>query len=590
MVCVDRANWLSQAVSRLVPDVYNIGPIGVPQPFETLHGEWGPPIGKSSDIDWELYSVVLICCDTILTMGWHMIAGSVLRAVRVKWMSPTFRVSLGYIFGSVRLSMVIYFFRARPDAAYTYLHSISFLLHFSLVLVALLFGDGPWGHLRPNRVGVFEQDNMFNVYAKLQSLWVGFSHDVEYYFWGMLQYFVKAFPRGSMLLGLLSIRLDPGSQKRFRIPSPPQKVGRRKSLSVDTGIEPVVSLKTDSPSSWSDDGVYFLSDDDTDSDSDVDGEDRVPAPPPHPSLFLSNPRGPTVVIRDPAVGGKGERWFLEKSATALASREVVLVGPGKFNLRVSKTKWNESILFWVKPTLLNYFSRKIPASQVVSSPSLKPQSKPPQRSLSPPRPPQYRTMEAKREPTIDGEIEMGMFLPDHKTLQGGVSSTLEKVSSPKKSPLGGWSALDEFVSRSAELDDSDDEDEQFSGMRGFLGIPIRGTVLIRGDGVLLSISAAAPNIRNIVEIATREFEGPLELREVVVELIGRRVSCNSGKRVVYTYAEYTQFGMTLRNEQKSCLLWLLNKLNDNAKVPFLRTYRNPNYIDSGDDFVIVPPR
>lgn len=49
---------------------YHIGPIGVPQPFNTVHGEWGPPISKTSDIDWEIYSVWLICCDVLISLAW----------------------------------------------------------------------------------------------------------------------------------------------------------------------------------------------------------------------------------------------------------------------------------------------------------------------------------------------------------------------------------------------------------------------------------------------------------------------------------------------------------------------------------------
>mmetsp|Transcript_20192 Transcript_20192/g.51227 ORF Transcript_20192/g.51227 Transcript_20192/m.51227 type:complete len:157 (+) Transcript_20192:320-790(+) len=107
-LCLPRGGWAEWLADRVpgLPELYNVGPLGQPQPFRTVHGEWGPPVGKISDIDWELYSVALICCDTLLTVVWHIFAAGALRDVRVHWLSPTFRVSLGYMFGTTRLSLV----------------------------------------------------------------------------------------------------------------------------------------------------------------------------------------------------------------------------------------------------------------------------------------------------------------------------------------------------------------------------------------------------------------------------------------------------------------------------------------------------
>jgi len=51
-----------------MPELYRVGPLGVPQSFKIQHGEWGPPCIRQSDIDWELYSVVLIGCDVLLSI------------------------------------------------------------------------------------------------------------------------------------------------------------------------------------------------------------------------------------------------------------------------------------------------------------------------------------------------------------------------------------------------------------------------------------------------------------------------------------------------------------------------------------------
>ena len=46
---------------------YHNGPLGRPQPFSTIHGEWGPPIPKISTIDWELYTVCLVLSDILIS-------------------------------------------------------------------------------------------------------------------------------------------------------------------------------------------------------------------------------------------------------------------------------------------------------------------------------------------------------------------------------------------------------------------------------------------------------------------------------------------------------------------------------------------
>jgi len=75
---------------------------------------------------------------------------------------------------------------------------------------------------------------------------------------------------------------------------------------------------------------------------------------------------------------------------------------------------------------------------------------------------------------------------------------------------------------------------------------------------------------------------PPEARELLVELIGRRIRCASGRRILYSYAEFRTFGMALSPRAQATLLWLLNKLNGDTAVPLLRTFRQRNFIESGE--------
>ena len=57
--------------------VYNRGPFGDPSPqqFTVVRStsEWGPPVQRTYEIDWEVYSVILILSDVIMTVAWHIV-------------------------------------------------------------------------------------------------------------------------------------------------------------------------------------------------------------------------------------------------------------------------------------------------------------------------------------------------------------------------------------------------------------------------------------------------------------------------------------------------------------------------------------
>ncbi|GBG26201.1 Hypothetical Protein FCC1311_024222 [Hondaea fermentalgiana] len=634
------AGLLGRLRSLPWPELYRKGPIGIPQPFRMEHGEWGPPMLKSSELDWELYSVVLICCDVLLTLIWHYMAATTLAQVRVKWMSPTFRVSIGYMFGTFRLSIVrfrpmcgrvgekeemqkgseqltkilaralavtqiIYFFRAEPYAAYTHLHILSFILHCSFGLVALLFGDGPWGHLRPNNFGQLDRDHQLNLYAMLRSFIQRSRSHLEFLFWGSVQWFVTTFPKGSSWLSAATLHLAPGKvsdvkvidgispyskltsshfshsgsdhslvgngfdrivrmrrslAQRFTSPkncaadlpasvsSKKTKSSARPSLEVDThtqnkdGVESVVLKDVDIPDMFRDSSsrndaeccpepVPSISSDAQDLDPNASGSPAQCRSGPlvdlsdeadmAPYWEAIHPQSDLARVNETSAAQQNQtnRWFMsEQDSFNGGQGNVVLVGPANVRINVSQSKWNESLLFWAMPSIAAYFSQKVNASLA-----------------------------------RDGS---------ENNRNGGSPS---------------WSAVDAFVNRSSPSvasEDSDSDGDDDFGESGVYGRPVRGTVQLRGDGTLLAITTAPPCIRSIYKVARNNEGQPPETREFVVELVGRRVRCKSGRKVIYTYAEYRSFGIHLTQAPSATLLWLLNKLNGEIRVPMLRVFRH----------------
>jgi len=386
--------------------------------------------------------------------------------------------------------MTIYFFRALPQAAYTYLHALSFFLHITIGLSALLFGDGPWKNLRPNDIGVF--GNRLNPFKAIPVILTSIRTRWEYLWWGFVH-------RVSMLPGM----------RRVHITLAP---------AIDSGIEKIhksmkQAFRTLSPTNKKS-GSFFQS-------------SRPRRPTPFPSDLVADiDETETLVLLSPTLH-------------VPTPSKVTVVGPGKLELRVSQSKWNESVLFWAKPSIDAYFAK----SPKPISPG-KPSS--PQSSL--------------RLKRIDPPYVLSL----------SESSTAGVV-------WGG--GFDDYVTNGKE-EMNDDVDEEFED--GDVSSPTRATINIRGDGVLLGVTPAVPIVRDIVSVSCQNDSlDKQETKEFVVELLGRRMICTSGTKVVYTYGEYRRiFRERLPSPVKATLLWLLNKLNGNIKETNLRALRSSSEFDS----------
>ena len=109
----------------------------------------------------------------------------------------------------------------------------------------------------------------------------------------------------------------------------------------------------------------------------------------------------------------------------------------------------------------------------------------------------------------------------------------------------------------------------------------RGTLLLRGDGIILQVAMAPPQLRSVVAYAalSRDPATPPHNRETVVELVGTRVRCATGVRVMYGYAEFRGYGARLTVPQRETVLWLLNLLNK-VELTELRWYRCHSFIEA----------
>lgn len=274
-------------------------------------------------------------------------------------------------------------------------------------------------------------------------------------------------------------------------------------------------------------------------------------------LLKAPPMDTLGVVSKAAETTTSSKWSIEE-ANILQSgaNEIVLLGPGNMEIAVSQEKWNESILYWAKPTLEKYFSTYV---QPKTSPR--------------------RQTETDRQKMSEGTDKKSPTKGRNRVNSSEILPTpwspkrLSPSSAARRSALSGLVPVSPFE----DLDMSDDEEDQNeSGWSP----PIRGTVTLRGDGTILSISPAPPNIRVIVKQSLlSKVAKPESSRSAMVELLGRKVVCKSKAKVIYMYAEYRKFGMRLTPRQRKTILWLLNQLNGGMAEPSLRAFRSQSFVD-----------
>ncbi|KAH9258434.1 hypothetical protein BASA81_003483 [Batrachochytrium salamandrivorans] len=166
-VQLDMHNWLFPSFPPFV-----LGPFA--PPFSGSDGgkrwtsspssAWAPNhfhFSPAATIDVELYSLVLIASDIILSVAWHCLATKVFTRpeFRVRSLSPSVRFTLGVCFGAIRLWTLSYI---QPLPIHRYMSQASFLVGMVLGLTALVFNDGPWRGIRSNPTHALNPDSMLN--------------------------------------------------------------------------------------------------------------------------------------------------------------------------------------------------------------------------------------------------------------------------------------------------------------------------------------------------------------------------------------------------------------------------------------------
>ena len=146
---------------------FKLGPFAE-EPYHVT--AWAPPASlfwtQELFVDVEVYSLILLACDLLLTLAWHYATKYVVtrRQIRLRFLSPSVRFTFGVIFGAVRLWLISHL---RPTPLYYFLSRLCFFVYLMLGLSALVFDDGPWRNVRPNARSALNRDSILNPYGAL---------------------------------------------------------------------------------------------------------------------------------------------------------------------------------------------------------------------------------------------------------------------------------------------------------------------------------------------------------------------------------------------------------------------------------------
>ena len=169
-----RMPWLSDA-SRAGWGVEAWGlpglPIGVANSLPYLGLSDLPPGGRLDNhlgVDMSVYMVSLILCDILLGLAWFGMGSRLLTQVRIRFLSPSLRLSIALLYGTMRISLVRWAFW---DTPYYYLSWGAFLVHLALAVLAMLFDRGPLKPWKSTR-RLTQQVRRRCHYRAFESLWL----------------------------------------------------------------------------------------------------------------------------------------------------------------------------------------------------------------------------------------------------------------------------------------------------------------------------------------------------------------------------------------------------------------------------------
>lgn len=147
---------------------FKLGPFSSDEPYHET--AWATPASlfwlREPLVDVQVYSLILLSCDLLLTLAWHYATKYVWtrRQFRLRFLSPSVRFTFGVLFGAIRLFLISHL---QPTALYFFLARLCFFVYLMLGLSALVFDDGPWRNVRPNARSALNRDSILNPYGAL---------------------------------------------------------------------------------------------------------------------------------------------------------------------------------------------------------------------------------------------------------------------------------------------------------------------------------------------------------------------------------------------------------------------------------------
>ena len=365
-----------------------------------------------------------------------------------------------------------------------YIYSVSFFVHCSVGMGVLLFQEGPKVYIfRPNSFGMYSWYD-----TGIPKWFVRAKNMVECNVWGVVQYFVSARTllfSGFRLLPASAIDISLNNMTRLRervsaeMPDVPKWTGNSQLFrSRTTKAE---AFLRDYKANHLKDLIVT---------TDYRTESCSPKQPIIKDILKSSPTRNLSVETKSSETTTDSKWSLEEvrephTESENTSTDIALLGPGNMKITVSLEKWNESILYWARPSLESYFSKATGLARFGS-----PRKVTQQEQLSPESAARCKRISSSHESLSPSDIKRNMKgrarCNSNEVLPLALPYVPRKVRrKQKRSTFSNFmaSGFDDFAYGS---DDYGAEDEGKTNDRSWCP-PVRGTITLRGDGAILSI-------------------------------------------------------------------------------------------------------
>lgn len=348
----------------------------------------------------------------------------------------------------------------------------------------LLFQEGPKVYIfRPNSVGMYSLND-----TGIPKWFVRIKTRVECNLWGIVQYFVSARTllfSGFRLLPASAIDISLNNMTRLRevvsaeMPDVPKWTGNSQLFRSRT---------TKTEEFLRDYKANHLKDLIVTTDYAVDS-----SPPKQPvikDILKASPTRNLNVVTKSSETTTASKWSLEEVREPYPESEdtgtdIALLGPGNMKITVALEKWNESILYWARPSLESYFSQATGFARFGS-----PRKTTAQEQLSPETAARCGRTSTSADSTSPSDSRRSMKGRARCNSSEVLPLALPYV--PRKSRRKAkWSSFSTFMASGFDdfalgSDNYGNDEEERANDHSWCP-PVRGTITLRGDGTILSI-------------------------------------------------------------------------------------------------------